>query len=35
MRPIRIAVMIACARLPAPSFSYSFEMCVLAVDSLM
>ena len=33
-RPSRSAVISAWARLAAPSFSYSFEMCVLAVDSL-
>ena len=32
-RPSRSAVMSACARLAAPSFSYSLEMWVLAVDS--
>ena len=31
----RMADISACARLAAPSFSYSFEMCVFVVDSLM
>ena len=35
IRPSRSADMIAWARLAAPSFSYSLEMWVLAVDSLM